>query len=182
MSYLNAITIFHTAISLVAIVAGAVAIVGVLRRSGVFRFWTNLFLVTAVVTSVTGFLFPFEGITPAQIVGVLALAILALVLLAFYRFHVAKAWRWIYATGMVASLYLLVFVGVVQAFQKIAYLKGIAPTGTELPFALAQGVTLLFFVAVGVVAALRYRPTIAAARFSSQLPSSIRAPEEETFG
>jgi hypothetical protein len=160
MSYLTAITVIHTAISLVAIVAGGVAIVGVLR-SGPFRFWTKLFLVTAVVTNVTGFFFPLKGITPAQIVGVLALLILAIVLVAFYRFHVAKAWRWIYAAGMVASLYLLVFVGVVQAFQKIAFLKGLAPTGSELPFLLAQGATLVFFIGVGIAAALRYHPQLA---------------------
>ena len=164
MTYLNAITLFHTAISLVAILAGAVAIIGVLRN-GAFRLWTNLFLVTAVVTSVSGFFFPFKGVTPAQVVGVIALLILAIVLLAYYRFHVAKSWRWIYAAGMVASLYLLVFVGVVQAFQKVAFLNGFAPTGSELPFVIAQGVTLLFFAAVGIVAAMRYRPQVAMARF-----------------
>ena len=163
MSYLAAITVFHTAISLVAIVAGAIAIVDMLR-SGTFRFWAKLFLVTAVVTSVTGFFFPLKGITPAQVVGVLALVILAIVLVAFYRFQVAQAWRWIYAAGMVASLYLLVFVGVVQAFQKIAFLNGLAPTGSELPFLIAQGATLVFFLAVGIAAARRYRPEIAMAR------------------
>ncbi|WP_051371176.1 hypothetical protein [Mesorhizobium loti] len=70
--------------------------------------------------------------------GVIALVILGVVLLAYYRFRVERAWRWIYAGGMVASLYLLVFVGVVQAFQKIAPLNRLAPTQTELPFAAAQ--------------------------------------------
>lgn len=164
MTYLTFITTFHTAISFVAIAAGAVAIIGLFRGNG-FRFWTNLFLATAVATSVTGFVFPFAGITPAQVVGVIALLVLAVVLLAFYRFNVAKAWRWIYAGGMVASLYLLVFVGVVQAFGKISYLKGLAPTQSELPFILAQGATLAFFVLVGMIAALKYRPAVVAARF-----------------
>jgi hypothetical protein len=141
-----------------------VAVIGVLR-DGAFRSWTNLFLVAAVVTSITGFFFPFEGVTPAQIVGVIALVILAIVLLAFYRFHGARSWRWIYAAGTVASLYLLVFVGVVQAFQKVVFLNGFAPTGSELPFVIAQGVTLLFFATVGILAAMRYRPQVAMARF-----------------
>ena len=164
MTYLTVITLFHTGISLVAIVSGAIAVIN-LFRSGSVRFWTNLFLVTAVVTSLTGFVFPLEAITPAQIVGILALIILAVVLLAYYRFQVAKAWRWIYAAGMVASLYLLVFVGVVQAFQKIAFLNGLAPTGSELPFVIAQGATLVFFAVVGILAAMRYRPEVATARF-----------------
>ena len=66
--------------------------------------------------TVTGFAFPLNGITPAMITGVIALVILAVVLIAFYRFHAAQSWRWVYAAGMVASVYLLVFVGVVQAF------------------------------------------------------------------
>jgi hypothetical protein len=166
MSYLAAITLFHTAISFIAIGAGAVAIVG-LFRGGAFRFWTNVFLITAVATSVTGFAFPPNGITAAMITGVIALVILAVVLVAFYRFQAAQSWRWIYAAGMVASLYLLVFVGVVQAFQKIGFLNGLAPTQSELPFLIAQGTTLAFFVVIGIIAARSYRPEVAAARFPS---------------
>jgi len=163
MSYLTAMTIFHTVISLIAIVAGVVAVVG-LFRGGAFRLWTNLFLVTAIVTSVTGYAFPFKGVTPGQVVGALALVILAVVLVAFYRFHVARFWRWIYAAGMVASLYLLVFVGIAQAFQKIAFLKRLAPTGSEPPFVVAQGAALVLFAVVGILAARRYRPEVGTAR------------------
>jgi hypothetical protein len=166
MSYLAAITLFHTAVSFIAIGAGAVAVVG-LFRGGAFRFWTNLFLVTAVTTSVTGFAFPLNSITPAMITGVVALVILAIVLVAFYRVHVAQSWRWIYAAGMVASLYLLVFVGVVQAFQKTAYLNGLAPTQSELPFVIAQGTTLAVFVVLGILASRHYRPEDIAAEFPS---------------
>jgi hypothetical protein len=166
MSYLSALTLIHTAISLVAIGAGAVAAVG-LFRGGAFRSWTNLFLVTAALTSITGFAFPplGGGATPAQVTGAVALAILVVVLVAFYRFRLARAWRWIYAAGMVASLYLLVFVGVVQAFQKIAFLGDLAPTQSELPFVIAQLVTLAFFVGLGLMAARRFRPEVVAARF-----------------
>ena len=159
MSYLAALTIVHTVISLIAIGTGAVAIVG-LFRGGAFRFWTNVFLWTAVLTSVTGFFFPLNGLTPAQVTGVVALVILAIVLVASYRLHAAPTWRWIYAAGMVASLYLLVFVGVVQAFQKIAFLNGLAPTQSEQPFVIAQVTTLVFFVLLGIMAARRYRPQL----------------------
>jgi hypothetical protein len=156
MSYLDALTRIHTILSLGAIVTGAAAIVG-LFRDGHFRTWTRWFLLTAVITSVTGFFFPYAGLTPAMIVGVVALAILAVVLIAFYQFRLARAWRWIYAVGMVASLYLLVFVGVVQAFQKIAYLSALAPTQSESPFVIAQLVTLAFFIVIGVLAARGYQ-------------------------
>lgn len=157
MTYVDVLTIIHTLISLVAIGAGAVAILGLVRNGG-FSFWTRVFLWSAFLTSATGFLFPFGALTPAMIVGLVALAILALVLLAFYRFHAAGHWRWIYSVGIVASLYLLVFVGVVQAFQKIAYLNGLAPTQSETPFVIAQIATLLFFFALAIAAARAYRP------------------------
>lgn len=157
MTYLGTLTSFHTIISLVAIAAGGVAVVG-LFRDGDHRLWTKLFLVTAIATSATGFLFPYSGVTPAMIVGGVALAILALVLAAFYLYRLDGAWRWIYAAGMVASLYLLVFVGVVQAFQKIAFLSSLAPTQSETPFLVAQVVTLAFFLVVGIVASRGYRP------------------------
>ena len=163
MSYFTAITLVHTAISLVAIAAGAVAVVGLLR-GGAYRTWTNAFLVTAVATSATGFAFPFNGVTPAMITGAIALVILAAVLVASRRLHVAQAWRRVYAAGMVASLYLLVFVGVVQAFQKVAVLHALAPTQSEQPFLAAQLTTLAFFVVLGVLAARRYRPDLALAR------------------
>ncbi|HEY7382726.1 MAG TPA: hypothetical protein VH743_03565 [Beijerinckiaceae bacterium] len=162
MSYFTELTIVHTIISLIAIGAGTVAMVG-LFRGGAFRFWTNVFLWTAVLTSVTGFAFPLNGLTPAQVTGVVALVIIAVVLAASYRLHAGPAWGWIYAAGMVASLYLLVFVGVVQAFQKVAFLNGLAPTQSEQPFVIAQVTTLVFFVVLGILAARRYRPQLVAA-------------------
>jgi hypothetical protein len=57
------------------------------------------------------------------------------------------------------SLYLNVFVLIVQLFQKVALLKALAPTQSEPPFLAAQGVTLLFFVAVIIAGALKFRPT-----------------------
>ena len=71
--------------------------------------------------------------------------------------------RGVYAAGMVASLYLLVFVAIVQAFQKIGVLNRLAPTGSELPFAAVQLATLILFVVLGVRAA-RGRRGMATAR------------------
>ncbi|MDB5651981.1 MAG: hypothetical protein JWL62_3501, partial [Hyphomicrobiales bacterium] len=128
---------------------------------GSFPVMTGLFLATAIATSVTGFAFPIHGVTPGIIVGILALVVLAIVLVAFYQFHVARSWRWIYAVGMVVSLYLLVFVGVAQAFQKIGFLNKLAPTQSELPFAIVQAATLILFAVVGFFVVWNYRPDAA---------------------
>lgn len=150
------LTLVHTAISLIAIVAGIVAVKH-LFDGRIDRFWTRLFLWMAILTSVTGYFFPFAGVTPAQIVGLLALAILAAVLLAAWRQRLGH-WRWIYAGGVVASLYLLCFVLVVQSFKHVPFLNPLAPTGSEPPFKVAQLVVLVLFVAVGFGAVRKFRP------------------------
>jgi hypothetical protein len=146
----------HTAISLVAIVAGLV-VTAHLLSARVSRFWTDLFLVTAIATSVTGYFFPFSGVTPAQIVGAVALATLAVVLLARHQFRLAGAWRWIYAIGVVASLYFLLFVLVVQLFRHIPVLQ---PFDGQAPFQVAQLLVLLAIVGAGIGAVRRFRPAL----------------------
>lgn len=141
----------HTWLSLVALGAGAVVIVDLIRRQQ-FPAWTAAFLLTAVATSTTGFALPFTNVLPSHIVGGIALAVLALALLAQYRFRLVGAWGWVYAVAAIASVYLLAFVAAAQAFLKIPSLKALAPTGTEAPFAVAQGVILLAFVALAVAA------------------------------
>ena len=55
------------------------------------------------------------------------------------------------------ALYLNVFVGVVQAFQKVSFLQPLAPTQSEPPFAIAQGLVLVIFLALTVLASKRLR-------------------------
>jgi hypothetical protein len=150
-------TVIHTVISLIALVAGVVVVIGLVRGQST-PFWTPLFLVMAVATSATGFGFPFNGVLPSHIVGAIALVVLAAVLVARYAKHLAGAWRSIYAAGMVVSAYFLVFVTIAQAFMKVPALKSLAPTTTELPFALAQLVALILFVALAVAAVRSFRP------------------------
>jgi hypothetical protein len=156
MSFVTAMIYIHTAISLAALALGIPAVAQLFGGRDASR-WTTGFLIAAVATSVTGFLFPFVGVTPAFAVGVVALAILGIAVVARYAFHFAGRWRWIYASGIVMSVYLLAFVGVVQAFQKVPFLSAAAPTQTELPFITAQIGTLTAFVVLGVLAALKFR-------------------------
>lgn len=153
---LGTLTTVHTALSFIAIALGVFAVVATFRSAG--GLLTELFLVTAILTSATGFLFPFNGLLPSHITGIIALVVLALMLLARFVFRLGGAWRWIYAAGMAASLYFLVFVGIAQAFLKIGPVKALAPTGAEPPFLIAQLVTLAIFIWIGIRATRRYHP------------------------
>jgi hypothetical protein len=159
---LSTFTWIHTALSLVALAAGVIVVIGLIG-SRELRLWTELYLVTAVATSVTGFGFPFTSFGPSHWVGVISLVVLAVTILARYAFHLAGAWRWVYAVGAVIALYFLVFVAVAQAFMKVPALHALAPTGSEPPFAVAQLVVLVIFVVLAIAAARKFHPAAAAA-------------------
>jgi hypothetical protein len=149
-------TLLHVLISLIGIGSGLVVVYGLLT-SRVFNRWTALFLISTVLTSVTGFGFPFEHLLPSHIIGILSLLVLAIVIAARYLFHLRGAWRWIYAVGSVLALYLNVFVLIVQLFRKVPVLNVLAPTQSEPPFFIAQALVLCLFVVIGLVATKRFR-------------------------
>jgi len=124
-------TLIHVVISLVAILSGFAVLFGLLiakRLDG----WTGLFLAATVATSVTGFFFPFHGITPAIVTGIVSLVVLAVAIFARYARHLVGAWRKTYVMSAVLALYLNVFVLIVQSFQKVPALKDLAPTQPNL--------------------------------------------------
>jgi hypothetical protein len=155
---LHVYTIIHTLISLVGIFTGLIVLFGMLAAKRLDG-WTKWFLITTVLTSVTGFFFPFHGFTPAYGVGAVSLLVLAVAIFARYPRQLAGAWRWIYVVTAVIALYFNVFVGVVQAFLKAPALHAMAPTQTEPPFKLTQLVVLAIFVLLGIIAAIRFRLT-----------------------
>ena len=150
-------TSVHVILSLIGILAGLVVLFGLLRSQPLSG-WTALFLATTVLTSVTGFLFPFERLLPSHIVGIISLVVLAAALVALYVRRLAGSWRWIYVAGAVSALYLNAFVGVVQAFQKLPVLNTLAPTQSEPPFVIAQVVVLVLFVVLGIAAVRTFHP------------------------
>jgi hypothetical protein len=150
-------TIIHTLISLVALFAGFVVLFGLLTGNRIDS-WTNWFLISAVATTVTGFFFPFHGITPAIKLGIISSVVLVITIYARYAKHLTGAWRWIYVVGASLALYFNVFVAIVQSFEKIPALKAIAPTQSEPPFKLTQLVALALFVLLTLVAVIRFRP------------------------
>jgi len=147
----------HVALSLIALVAGLIVLYGLLKGRA-FGGWTALFLLTTILTSVTGFPLPPFGFDPPRAVGILSLVLLVVAVAGYYLFHLAGAWRWIYVVTAMAALYLDAFVGVVQAFAKIPSLHELAPTQSEPPFVVAQVAVLAFFVVLGFVAARKFHP------------------------
>jgi hypothetical protein len=153
----GAFTLLHVVITLVAIGSGLI-VVGGMFASHKLPLTTALFLLTTALTSVTGFLFPIHGLTPALSVGILACVVLAIALFALYKEHLLGAWRWIYVITAVASLYLNVFVLVVQSFVKVSALNALAPTQSESPFAITQAVVLAIFILIALIAVVKFRP------------------------
>jgi hypothetical protein len=152
-------TLVHVVLSLIGIVSGLIvlfAMLGGKRLDG----WTALFLATTVLTSATGFFFPSSQVLPSHIVGVVSLLVLAAVIIALYVYRLAGSWRWIYVAGAMLALYLNVFVGIVQAFQKLPFLQPLAPTQSEPPFLIAQLAVLALFIAFGVLATIRFHPEV----------------------
>src|SRR6266566_3989879 len=150
---LTVFTLVHVVLSLVGIGSGFVVLYGLLGSRRDDR-WTAVFLVTTLATSVTGFLFPFHGFTPA--VGILSMIVLPISMLALYRFRLVGGWRRIYAVTAVSALYLNVFVLIAQMFQKIQSLRALAPTRTEAPFQIAELIVLLLFTALGIRATIKF--------------------------
>jgi hypothetical protein len=154
---MSTFTWVHTALSVAALIAGLVVVIG-LFSSKTLRGWTTFFLVTAIATSATGFGFPFQSFGASHWVGVISLLVLALAVLARYVLHYTGAWRWLYAVCMVVGFYFLVFVLIAQAFKKVPSLAALAPTLSEPPFAIAQVAVLVIFVVIAVATARKFHP------------------------
>jgi len=146
---LSAFTIFHVLLSLIGIAAGLAVLYGFLTSKPSPA--TRLFLWTTVATSVTGFFFPFHGLTPGIVVGILSLIVLALAIRARNR------WRRTYVITAMIALYLNVFVLIVQLFEKVPALTALAPTQSEPPFQIVQGIVLVTFVILTVLSYRRSR-------------------------
>jgi hypothetical protein len=155
-------TLVHVIISLIAIVTGLLVMFGLLgsrRMPGL----TASFLLFTILTSVTGFVFPFTQLLPSHMVGILSLVLLAIACIALYAMKLAGPWRSIYVVTAMTSLYLNVFVLVIQAFLNVPALHALAPSVPPAGpvFAVVQGIVLVFFVLVIIGAWRRFKPVAA---------------------
>ena len=163
---LSTFTLVHVIISLIGIIFGLIVLYGLLTAKRLDG-WTGIFLLFTVLTSVTGFLFPFEHLLPSHKVGIISLVLLAIAIAARYSFHMAGAWRSIYVVSAIMSLYLNCFVLVAQAFLKAPALHALAPTGTEPPFLVTQLIVLVIFIGLTILAVKRFK-------IASAVPDSVR--------
>jgi hypothetical protein len=156
---LSAFTTLHVVISLIAIVAGLIVMFGMLGSQRMPAL-TGLFLLFTILTNVTGLMFPFEKLLPSHILSVISLVLLVIACITLYGTGLAGASRWIYAVTALASLYINVFVLVIQSFLKILALAAVAPGNPPSGpvFAVVQGIVLLFFVIMMVGAVRRFHP------------------------
>jgi hypothetical protein len=154
---LGTFTVVHVIISLIAIATGFVVLVG-MWASNRMPAMAAVFLITTIITSVTGFMFPFKAFGPPHAFGVISLVVLLFSVLGFYVYRLAGRWRAIYVSTALVALYLNTFTLVVQMFQKIAFLNQFAPKGTEPPFAVTQLIVLVLFVLAGWRAVKRFHP------------------------
>jgi hypothetical protein len=171
---ITTLTLVHTIISIVAITAGLVVVGGLIAGVRIDG-WTGIFLVTSVLTSVTGFFFPFTKLLASHNIGIISLIILPLVIAARYWKHLVGSWRGIYVVGTVLVLYLNFFVLMVQLFRRIPALLVSAPKQTEPPFVLTQLLVLALFVWLGLAAFRRFRPQAVVTAKQATAPSGAMA-------
>jgi hypothetical protein len=153
---LSLFTWFHVLVSLAMLVAGYVVTKDLLQ-SRIDPAWMAAFLATGVLTSATGFGFPFTRFIESHYVGMISLVVLAAAILGLYVFRLAGPWRWIFAVSVVVAFYFDALVAIAQLFRKVPSLG--APTATtELPFVIAQIALLAVFVWIGFAAAKRFQP------------------------
>jgi hypothetical protein len=156
---LSTLTTVHVVISLIAIVSGIIVMFGMLKSRRMPSF-TAIFLLFTILTSATGFLFPFTQLLPSHMIGILSLVLLAIACIALYGMRLAGVWRQIYVLTALVSLYLNVFVLVIQSFLKIPALHALAPSvpPREPPFALVEAIVLSLFVVAIIGVWRRFRP------------------------
>jgi hypothetical protein len=151
----------HVIISLIGIGTGFIVLFGLINGR-LLSPWNAVFLVTTILTSLTGFAFPNDKITPGIILGILSMIVLAIALAALYVFHLRGAWRRIYAITAMIALYFNVFVLIAQIFEHVPGFHALAPTGTETPFKLAQTLLLVLFAVLITTAAKKFRTPLVA--------------------
>jgi hypothetical protein len=168
---ITTLTLVHTVISILAIVAGLVVVGGLIAGVRIDG-WTGIFLVTTALTSITGFFFPFTQLLASHKVGIISLIILPFVIAARYWKHLVGPWRGIYVIGTVLVLYLNFLVLMDQLFRRIPALLVAAPKQTEPPYVLTQLLVLALFLWLGYAAFRRFRPQVVISAKQATAPAA----------
>lgn len=149
---LQTFTLIHVLISVAALLTGIPLLVAFARGHARPSLASATLVLLLLLTSLTGFGFPFAKFLPSHAFGVLSLGLLAVTVWARWKAALAGRWRSAYVITLAIAVYLDAFVFVVQAFLKVPALTALAPTQQSPGFAIAQGVLLLAFAGLGFTA------------------------------
>ena len=147
--------LIHVAISILGIFAGYLVMFGMILNRPSDRV-TALFLHSTTLTSLTGFLLPADRFLPSHAFGIISLIALGVAYAALYRNKLHGRARALFIVSAMLAQFLNVFVAIVQIFQKVPAFHVLAPTQSELPFFLAQALSLLFILWVSRIALQKY--------------------------
>ena len=153
---MSVLTTIHVALSLIGIATGFLVIfqmIGGKKLGGL----NAIFLLTTILTSVTGFFFPIAKLTPGLILGTISLPVLAIAVYALYAKKLAGAWRTTYVVTAVLAQFFDVLVLVAQSFQKIPALHAHAPTDDAAIVKICQLGALVLCILLGIFAAKNFK-------------------------
>jgi hypothetical protein len=153
---MSVLTMVHVALSLIGIATGFLVIFQMMGGKTLGGL-NATFLLTTILTSVTGFFFPITKVTPGLVIGTISLVILAIALFAFYPKRLAGSWRTVYVVTAVIAQFFNVLVLIVQSFRKISALHALAPTGEESIVKIVQVCALVLLIVLGAIAAKKFK-------------------------
>jgi hypothetical protein len=148
---------FHVFLSVIGLGAGIFVLLGFISSKN-YSILTSAFLVSTLLTSLTGFLFPWHGFTPGIVLGILSIIALAVAIYALYGKKLDGQWRAIYVITACVALYFNFFILVVQAYDKVHLLHTIAPSQLSPGFVITQVVLLLIFILLTARSVKRFHP------------------------
>ena len=148
---LHALTLVHVLISLAALFTGIPLLFG-WKAGKTLPGLATATIVLLLLTSLSGFLFPFVKFLPSHAFGVLSLLVLPVTIYARWGKQLAGRWSTVYGASLAFAIYLDAFVALVQSFLKIPALHALVPSDKSPGFALGQGLLLVAFLVLAIPA------------------------------
>jgi hypothetical protein len=149
-------TRLHVVLSLIGLGAGLFMGFGMIRGKA-WPIMTATFVAATGLAIVTGFLFPFLGITAGIVTGIFALIALGIAVVARYLKHMAGGWRKVWVISAMITLYLNFFMFIIQMFDKTPALVAMGEVQKETVFAGAQLAALVGFILWTIKAVRQFR-------------------------
>jgi hypothetical protein len=148
---MNIITFLHVVSAQVAIASGAKVWRGLISGELLAK-WAVRFLRCSLVASLIGLLIPLHPFLPIQAISMLSVYVSGTAILAWRRYHLAGAWRSIFALTATIVLYLNVAVVVAQGFKLVIPIMALTPASAQPAFLVTQFLVMAVLVVLGILA------------------------------